>query len=202
MQPSGAKSWGVRFRVRKQPKKLTLGPYPLLSLALAREQARSALRAVAEGRDPIKERIGSREQARMVSSRRFGVVVADFLERYVKPRNRTWRETERVLTKRDLEPWRERDVASITRGDVLAVLDEIVGRGSPIQANRVLAALKRLFGWSIERGLIEAHQCQGSGRRRLKLHETVSCPIENSLRCGRVQMRLVILLGKRFSSSF
>ena len=161
VQPSGAKSWAVRFRIGKQPKKLTLGPYPLLSLAIAREQARAALRAVTEGRNPIKERTSSEDQERMASSRRFGVVAADFLERYVKPRNRTWRETERVLTKRDFAVWRELDVASITRADVLAILDRIVERGSPIQANRVLAALRRFFGWALERGLIESSPVSG-----------------------------------------
>ena len=43
VQPSGAKSWAVRYRFAGRPKKLTLGAYPLLSLANAREAARAAL---------------------------------------------------------------------------------------------------------------------------------------------------------------
>ena len=37
----------------------------------------------------------------------------------------------------------------------MSALDGIIARGSPIQANRVFAALRRLFAWALERGLIE-----------------------------------------------
>ena len=43
VQPSGAKSWAVRYRVDGKPKKFTLGPYPRLSLAEARGQVRISL---------------------------------------------------------------------------------------------------------------------------------------------------------------
>ena len=52
VQPSGAKSWAVRYRVAGRPRKLTLGPYPRLTLGDARERARAALRTASEGRDP------------------------------------------------------------------------------------------------------------------------------------------------------
>ena len=39
VQPSGAKSWAVRYRHRGKPRKLTLGPYPALELKHAREMA-------------------------------------------------------------------------------------------------------------------------------------------------------------------
>ena len=39
--------------------------------------------------------------------------------------------------------------------DVLAVLDRVVDRGRPVMANLLLAHIKRLFNWTVERGLIE-----------------------------------------------
>jgi hypothetical protein len=44
VQPSGAKSWAVRYRAAGQSRKATLGPYPRLSLKDARETARETLR--------------------------------------------------------------------------------------------------------------------------------------------------------------
>jgi integrase len=82
--------------------------------------------------------------------------VAEFIERYAKPRNRTWPETERLLTKADLTAWQERDLRAISRNEILTVLDRMVERGAPIQANRLVAALRRFFGWAVERGLLEA----------------------------------------------
>ena len=56
LQPTGAASWAVRFRHGGKTRKLTLGPYPALQLANARQQASATLRAVAEGRDPGTEK--------------------------------------------------------------------------------------------------------------------------------------------------
>jgi hypothetical protein len=53
VQPSGAKSWAVRYRLGRRTRKLTLpGRYPVLSLAKAREAARMALESVTAGGDP------------------------------------------------------------------------------------------------------------------------------------------------------
>jgi hypothetical protein len=49
LQPSGAKSWAVRYRFAGKPRKLTLGH---LSLAAARAEAAKALLEVEQGRDP------------------------------------------------------------------------------------------------------------------------------------------------------
>ena len=56
IQPSGSRSWAVRYRHRSHPCKLTLGRYPAIDLASARKLASAALRAVAEGRDPTQEK--------------------------------------------------------------------------------------------------------------------------------------------------
>lgn len=67
IQPSGAKSWAVRYRADGKPRKFTLGPYPRLGLGNARERARTALRAVSEGRDPASEKAAElQEQAAAV----------------------------------------------------------------------------------------------------------------------------------------
>jgi integrase len=156
VQPSGAKSWAVRYRVGGKPKKFTLGPYPRLSLGDAREQARSALRLASEGRDPSALRLAAEQEAEASTRLRFGFVATEFIERYAKPRNRTWPETERLLTKADLAPWQTRDIRTISRQEILAVLDRMVERGAPIQANRLVATLRRFFGWAVERGILDA----------------------------------------------
>ena len=53
VQPTGVKSWAVRYRVGRRTRKLTLpGRYPVLTLAKAREAARTALQSVTVGKDP------------------------------------------------------------------------------------------------------------------------------------------------------
>ena len=61
VQPSGAKSWAVRYRSGGRTRKHTIGRYSLFDLKAARELAGKALRAVAEGRDPAREKAQARE---------------------------------------------------------------------------------------------------------------------------------------------
>jgi hypothetical protein len=43
VQPTGAKSWAVRYRANGAPKKFTIGPYPTIDFAAARRKAQEAL---------------------------------------------------------------------------------------------------------------------------------------------------------------
>jgi integrase len=152
VHPTGAKSWAIRYRHHGQTRKFTLGGYPLLDLKAARESGAKALRAVAEGRDPGQERA----QARASQPDSIESVVEQFLDRHVRRLNRpkTIRETERALRQHVLPRWRSRSIDSITRRDVLDVLDRVVDSGAPVMANRVLSAVRKLFNWALSRDII------------------------------------------------
>jgi integrase len=158
-QPSGAKGWAVRYRHHGQSRKLTLGSYPALGLKDARELGAKALRAVAEGRDPGREKIA----ARVAKADSVDRVVEEFLERHVRRSNRprTAQETQRLLRQHVLPRWRGRMVHDITRRDVLDILDRVVDGGAPIAANRVFAAVRKFFNWCVARDIHAASPCAG-----------------------------------------
>ena len=56
VQPSGTRSFALRYRHVGRARNMTLGRWPAFSLGEAREAARAALRVIAEGRDPAAER--------------------------------------------------------------------------------------------------------------------------------------------------
>jgi integrase len=159
VQPSGARSWAVRYRYAGRPCKLTLGAYPALDLGVARSRAREALQAVAAGRDPAAERKEAVRKAREGSDGRdlVSTQLDLFYERHVTPNNtvRTAGEVKRALDKDVRAAWGNRRVQDITRRDVIELLDSIVDRGTPIAANRALAYMRRFFNWLIERSVIE-----------------------------------------------
>jgi integrase len=163
VQPSGVKSWALRYRAHGLPRKLTLGSYPGLDLAEARRKAQEALGDVARGNDPAAEKTAAREarRAEEKASDRLEDVGAKFVERYLKRQaGETWaREAERLL-KREIYPKLGKTrLGDIKRADVHDVLDGIVDRGAPIVANRTLAVVRRLFNWAIERGIIVDSPC-------------------------------------------
>jgi Arm domain-containing DNA-binding protein len=57
---TGAKSWCVRYRFRGVSRKFTIGSFPQIDLKTARALGAKALRQVAEGRDPGREKIEAR----------------------------------------------------------------------------------------------------------------------------------------------
>ena len=159
VQPSGARSWAVRYRLSGHSRKHTIGPYPAIDLKAARELAAKSLRAVAENRDPGREKI----QARGAQPDTVEAVARLFVERYCLRSNRasTAEETQRLLNLHVLPRWRIRLLRDIARRDVLDLLDGIVEGGRPVAANRVLAAIRKLFNWAMERDIVSASPCVG-----------------------------------------
>jgi integrase len=156
-QPSGARSWAVRYRFAGQPKKLTLGSYPAVDLATARRRAQEALGDVAGGKDPAAVKQASRAAAKSEDSR-LDRIAASYVERYVK-RNvgEAWgREIERLLNVEILPKLGEKHLGAVKKSDILDLVDAIIDRGSPITANRTFAVLRQLFNWAIDRDLIKA----------------------------------------------
>lgn len=152
----GSKSWVVMYRVNGRQRRLTLGSYPALKLADARGLAREALSNVAKGFDPAAEKKASREAGMAEPPETVQVAIGEFIERYAKPKNRSWHATERIFERYVLPRWGRRSLESITRRDVIALMDEIMDQGLPYMANRVLASVRRLFNWCLERDKVSA----------------------------------------------
>jgi integrase len=163
IQPTGARSWAVRYRHAATPRKLTLGPFPALDLSTARGRAREALLEVARGGDPAYAKQEQRRAARddKPDHDTVAAVVERFLARHTRPNNkkRTVEEVERTFRNHVLPVWGERRIQDIGRRDVIALLDGIVDRGTPVAANRVLAAIRKMFNWCLDRAIIETSPC-------------------------------------------
>lgn len=157
VQPSGVKSWAVRYRHAGKPRKMTIGGYPAIGLADARKEAQKALRMVTEGRDPATEKT-EREKERPAHMDLMPAVLDEFVTRYVEVKNRRSYidETKRII-EADLKPrWKQKLIKTVTKRDVLNLLDEIVDRGAPTMANRVRALLSKFFAWAVERDIVAA----------------------------------------------
>ena len=155
---AGRKSWVVMYRHAGVKRRLTLGTYPALPLASAREKAADALRSVAHGADPAASKKADRK------AETFAELAEEYMERHAKPKKRSWRKDDAAI-QRDLKPHFGRVKASaVTRRDVLKLLDDIRERGAPIQANRTLAILRKIYNWGIGQEIVERNPCFGVER--------------------------------------
>jgi integrase len=175
IQPSGHKSWAFRYRVAGKSRKLSLGPYgdaPAIGVTKARALASAELVKVQAGGDPARDR-------RRDTADTFEAVARRFLERYARPKNRSWTETARLLglipdpqkaekddpttfvvrQKSAVDRWGARKVSDIRQADVITLLDDIVDGGAPVGANRVFSAVRKLFNWAESRYALDRNPC-------------------------------------------
>lgn len=155
MSQGGRRSWIVMYRVGRRKRRLTLGSYPPMTLAEARKDAKAALVVAQKGGDPAHEK----KVARMAET--FSQLTKSYIEQYAKPNKKSWKLDEKALY-RDAVPrlgtFRAKD---ITRRDIRDMLQDIVARGAPIQANRTFEIVRRLFNWAIAEDYLTTNPCQG-----------------------------------------
>ena len=158
------RTWTVFFRDKTgRQKRLTLGRYPAVTLADARELAREAQRKVAKGGDPVAEKRAARE----VLS--FAELAERYIEDHAKPNKRSWAEDQRQLEANLLPKWKNRPAAEVTAEDLLIVLNAKVRAGAPVAANRgTRACVAHLHLWG--RPAARAAQRE-SGARRQEAHK-------------------------------
>jgi integrase len=170
---SGRKSWIAFYRLNGRVRRLTLGTYPALSLADAREHARDALHAVAKGTDPASEKKAAAQAAS------FHDLAQEYLDRYARLNKKSWREDERILHKDVLPDWGRLRANEITRRHVLLLLDQTVERGAPVHANRILALVRKVFNFGIERDIVDKNPCTRVARPTVeKARDRVLTPEE------------------------
>ncbi len=141
----GQKTFFVMCREQGKQRRISLGHYPIISLSDARESAREKLRLVTQGVSLEKPTIITVKHA-----------IEQFVELYAKKKNKDWKRVKTRLNSTLIEKYGKSDIQTIKREDILALLDKIVARNAPIQANRILAGLSRFFRWCVERGYIES----------------------------------------------
>jgi hypothetical protein len=153
---SGRRMYVFQHRVNaRQQRRIKIGLHGPFTVGKAREEATDLYAAVRKGRDPAQERRTATSREPDTIER----VVEQFIEKYLQQKKRAQSyidDTRALFNNHVLPRWRTRDIKSIRRRDVIELLDGIVERGKPITANRVLAAVRKLFNWALQRDIIEA----------------------------------------------
>jgi integrase len=161
---TGARSWSLKFRDRVTGKteRRTIGRYPETTLAKAR--------AIAD-RDRVAIREGENPQERLRQARRSDKAAPTFDEladRYFAEFASAQKKASTVAYERAIlssarSVWGSRKARTITRQEIRDFLDARAAR-APIAANRTVAVMSGLFGWAVEKGLIEATPVQKIAR--------------------------------------
>jgi integrase len=157
--PTGRKTFIYFYRMPGESKKrrLTIGTYPTMSLAEAHRRYAEAREMVAQGVDPGSKTVSERAEERKAPT--VADLANEYLEKWAKPRKRSWKEDKRILEKDILPIWGQSKAKDITRRNVIRLLDGIVDRGAGIMANRTLATIRKMFNFAVSRDIVVISPC-------------------------------------------
>ena len=126
--PRGVRSFVYLYRFEGKARRLTLGTYPTMTLADAHKAHAEAVKKLEQGIDPGAVTVSERRENREAPT--VAALADEYLEKWAKPRKRSWREDQRILEKDVLPLWGERKAKDITRQDVIRLLDGVMDRGA------------------------------------------------------------------------
>ena len=150
---TGGASYFIEYRIggRGTPsKRVTLGKHGALTPDQARQIAKGKLGDVANGRDVAQER---KDLRRKLAAGTF----KDGVERYLAlngKMNKSWPETRRILERNAVPALGSKPMVTVSRSDIAALLDDTAQHSQSV-ARALFAALRPLFKWCLDRGVIE-----------------------------------------------
>ncbi|AIY39908.1 Integrase [Collimonas arenae] len=153
---TGRKSWVFVYHFSGRARRITFGTYPTIGVAEIRSLHATALQNLERNIDPGDPIQLQRAEIR--SAPTIDDLAKEYLLRHAA-RKKSGKEDERMLNHDVLPFWRTLKAADISRRDVNALLDRIIERGAPIAANRVLALIRKMFNFGIQRSIITENPC-------------------------------------------
>lgn len=156
------KKYFVRRLIGKKRCRVMIGSHPIKSAEVARSEARIKLGAMESGIDPNKQK---KELARLEEEEKRHIIVqklvSEYIELHAKRFKRSWQEDERVLNKEVIPAWGKKKAVDVIKGDVLLLLEKILDRGSPGQANNSFQVIRKMFNFAVERDILPFSPCNG-----------------------------------------
>jgi integrase len=193
--PTGHVGFYVYRRVRGQPTFVHLGNHPDLTPEQAREAASRVIADIGSGRTP-RPRIRGQK------------TLLDLFEHWMihaKAHKASWKEDERQFEKY-LTHWRTRQLATITKAEVVKLHAEIGAENGRITANRVLALVRAMFNRADDLGFEGRNPCsrvkpfREESRDRFLLPEEMTkffAALEDEPEYVRHYFTLCVLTGQR-----
>jgi len=153
VQPNGSKLWRMNYRYMDRQRTLSIGIWPDVSIAKARDRRDSARAQLADGIDPVEANRAAQRQAQLESVSTFQAVAEEWI-------GKNEREGLAPITLSKIQ-WLlslayptigNRPIAQITPIETLAVLRKVEARGRFESARRMRSVLSRVFRYAIATG--------------------------------------------------
>ena len=148
--PSGGKLWRWRYERAGKEQLLSLGPYPDVSLAEAREARDAAKQIIRGGGDPAQAKRAGKTQAAEQNAETFEMLAREWhaLQKSAWTEHHAW-DVINSLEKEVFPTIGITPVRKVTAPDVLRIVRAIEGRGAVETARRVRQRVSAVFGFAM-----------------------------------------------------
>ncbi|TWT20330.1 DUF4102 domain-containing protein [Luteimonas marina] len=155
LRPDGGRWWRLDYRrpVTGKRNTLSLGTYPFVGLAEARDKRYAAKKLLAVGIDPGQQRKAEKAVAADRAASSFAAVADELLTQRAQKLAPGSAVRERRLLEKDLEPYiGSLPVSEVPAPLLLQALRKIVGRGAVETAHRARALASQVFRYAVATG--------------------------------------------------
>lgn len=150
---NGIKTWIYRYKINGKTDRLTLGNYPHMSLAAARQRYIELSQLRRAGEKP-KALIQQRKEK---DNNTVEKLVMAWYSNYIEKSRKQPQQIKQQINADILPLLGNIAIEKLKTTDITKALDIIVNRGAPIHANKVLSTLKQALNYGVSRGILSTN---------------------------------------------
>lgn len=153
VKPNNGKLWRWKYRFDGKEKLMAIGSYPELSLADARQRHATARKQLANGTDPMAERMTQKTAIVVATKHTFEKIAELWLEHWKGNKSARHTETTRNRLKNNVYPTLgDRPIAEVEPMEIVKLAKDIELRGASDMAKRILQIVGMVFRYSVAHG--------------------------------------------------
>jgi len=153
LQPNGGKWWRYKYRFLKKEKLLSLGAYPDVSLAEARERHAQARKALAAGNDPGEVKREAKRALLLKYENNFEAIAREWYEQRKNKWTTNYSKSRMERLERHVFPrLGSRPISEITAVELLSVIKIVEKSGALDMALRLLQMASQIFVYAVATG--------------------------------------------------
>jgi integrase len=183
INPNGSKLWKLKYRFAGKEKKLSLGAYPTISLANARDQREDARKKITESIDPGILKNSIKRSKQLAAENSFEAIAREWHAKFSSKWTKEHGERILIRLEQNIFPWiGRRPIKEVTAPEILSALLRVEKRGAVETAHRISQVCGQVFRYAIVTARAErnpAADLRGAlAPVKQKHHASITDPIE------------------------
>jgi integrase len=183
VNPNGSRLWKLKYRFAGIEKKLSLGAFPEITLAAARDLREEARKQLANNIDPGILKNSIKRSAKLAAENSFEAIAREWHAKFTPKWTKEHGERILIRLEQNIFPWiGKRPITEVTPPEILSALRRVENRGAIETAHRISQICGQVFRYAIITGRAERNpsaDLRGAlAPVKQKHHASITDPIE------------------------